>query len=83
MKNDVASIMLEHFTPEKIYEYTGVNIDESILPKEQLKKQHSFIPSIDDEDFINEHGQFSLRPKLYDDNEMHLRSSVYCINGAI
>lgn len=84
MQNDVASIMLEHFTPEKIYEHTGVIIDKTILPREKDKQQEFIIPSLEDEeDFINEHGEFSYKPKLYDDQEGPASLAFYGLAGDV
>lgn len=85
MNKDTASILLEHFTLEEIYEYTGVAIDKSKIPQKQERTQIQYeIPSLDnEEDFINEHGEFSFKPKLYDDSEGKASLVFYGLAGEV
>lgn len=84
MRNDIASIMLGHFSKEKIQKHTGVKIDETILPIKKIENNVVDIPSIDDEeDFINEDGEFSYYPKLRDDEEGTANLAFYGLAGEV
>lgn len=84
MEKDTASILLQHYTPEEIHEYTGVIIDKTILSREQVKRKQFIVPSIDDEeDFINEQGQFSYKPKLFDDDGGAANLAFYGLAGEV
>ncbi|MEH7610769.1 DUF3987 domain-containing protein [Gottfriedia acidiceleris] len=69
---DTANILFKHYTNEQIEEIIDVKVGKASLPHNnivQLEKNLELQPLDNDEDFINEHGEFTLDLKLYDDDD--------------
>ncbi|OKL36228.1 DUF3987 domain-containing protein [Domibacillus mangrovi] len=83
---DTADILLNHFSPDELQKTLGVNVDTSILPQEQeaMEAADPLVPSMEnDEDFINERGEFTGKLKLYDDDEGTAALAYHGLAGEI
>lgn len=82
-----AEIILAQFPRKDIEETLGVNLDTSIIPKDEKEKQMENSLKIlkldNDEDFINEHGEFIAKLKLYTDSEEPASPAYHGLAGEI
>ena len=82
-----AEIILAQFPKKDIEETLGVNLDTSIVPKDAEEKQMEnslkMLKLDNDEDFINEHGEFIAKLKLYTDSEEPASPAYHGLAGEI